>query len=178
MVMDEELTTDQIISKQLAHNAISGEDDQQVLKELWNDIKDVDQKIRSGIRDNDFDNIKFRGVKMDDVALDFEFKTVKLVFLYSGMEKFDNVLKELEDCDRAYLADKKDFDKFAKTLRDLSKLEDIRNIASLMGRFCDIVKDHIKVRKEEEKANPQPKKDGKAKRNDPRAGITPNIDNI
>ena len=44
LVAEEDMTEDQIKSKQLAHNALAGADDPQVLREIYESISDLDEK--------------------------------------------------------------------------------------------------------------------------------------
>lgn len=45
MYTDKEMTKSEQIAVQLSHNAIVGQDDPAILKELWSEINDVDLKI-------------------------------------------------------------------------------------------------------------------------------------
>lgn len=144
LVMEEDLTYDEIVAKQLAHNAIAGEDDKQVLKELYESIRDVDERIKSGVRDIDFKDGRFRNVKVDDIALDFEFRTLKVIFLSHQINKFDAVINEIQADDKVYLAPMEEFEKLSATIREVSGREDIRNAASILDRMCEIVKNYYK----------------------------------
>jgi hypothetical protein len=121
MVFDMELTDDQIVSKQLAHNAIVGESDPQVLKQLFEGIKDLDQKIASGVRDSDFDKMKFRAIAADDISVDYEFRTVKLMFLPVQLDKFDKVIAQMLEHEQVLVAKMEEFEPFAKALREVSE---------------------------------------------------------
>ena len=57
LATERELSNDEIISKQLSHNALSGYDDSQMLKALYDDIKSIDMKTRAGLRNTDFENV-------------------------------------------------------------------------------------------------------------------------
>jgi len=49
LLIDEPLSKERQIAIQLSHNAISGQDDEQILKELWSEIKDLEASIYSGL---------------------------------------------------------------------------------------------------------------------------------
>ncbi len=55
MVTDEPMDEDKRIAFQLAHNAIEGEDDPAILRELYEKISNVDDKIYSGLDDKTLD---------------------------------------------------------------------------------------------------------------------------
>lgn len=136
------LTEDAIKSKQLAHNALAGEDDPQVLKEIFESIIDLDQKVRAGVRANNLDGTKLRSVSTDDIKIEFDYKCIKIMFLNSQATKFERVINEVEETDKVYLADNEGFDKFTATIREISKREDIRAIGSILDRMCTIVSEY------------------------------------
>lgn len=143
LATEDELTEDEIISKQLSHNSLSGEDDQQVLKDLFDSIRSIDEKTRSGIRVSDFDKNKFRPVPAEEVSVDFEFEAIKFMFLPYQVENFEAVCEQIYAHEKVYVADKlSEFDKLTDTLRRVSKNENIRNVASIIGRMCEIVQQH------------------------------------
>lgn len=92
----------------------------------------------------DIDKEKFKNVSIDDVSLDFEFRTIRVVFLSSQFDKFEDVLKQLSKDETVFLADNDKFEQFAETLRKLSKRENIRNISSLLSRMVELTEKHLK----------------------------------
>ena len=51
MVLGDEKDADEQLAIQLSHNAIAGQDDLVILKELWESIKDVQAKVMpAGLR--------------------------------------------------------------------------------------------------------------------------------
>lgn len=143
LATEEELSEDDIISKQLSHNALSGQDDTQVLRELWDEIRNIDAKTRSGIRESDFDKTKFRPVPAEEVSVDYEFECIKFMFLPSQVENFERVCEHIFANDKVYVMDKlTEFETVTATLRNVSKNENIRNVASILGRMCEIVNAH------------------------------------
>lgn len=146
LATQDDLSNDEIVAKQLAHNALSGSDDKQVLQELFDAITSVDEKTRSGIRSTDFDKQKFRGISADDVKVDYEFKLLKVIFLSSQMINFEDVVKEITSHEEVCIAGIQEFENVAQTLRSVSKKENIRNIASILNKMCDIVKDYYKAK--------------------------------
>ena len=111
LVTTEQLSREQIVSKQLAHNALSGTSDKQVLKELFKEIKDVDLKIQSGIKESDLDPGEFKNVQIDDIQLDFDFHCIKLLFLKSQKRKFEDAIAHIESDDTVLVAEYKEFEK-------------------------------------------------------------------
>lgn len=144
-----EMTEDQITSAQLAHNALVGSSDDQVLRKMWDSIQAADEKIRSGVRIDDFKGEKFKAVRADEISLDFDVKTIKIMFLRSGLDTFEEVLTELAAVDKAYIAPMAEFDKVAETIRAVSKSENVRNAAGILTRMCEICEQYIAAKKSE-----------------------------
>ncbi len=138
MSINDELTNDQIVSKQLAHNALDGYDNNEVLSELYNEIQDINEKIASGLSDMDV-KIEAPSIGNDDIAVGFDFEFLNIMFIEKQSKHFDEVLSLIEPEAKLYLADYKDFDRVKNTIQEISKRDDIRNIAAIMARMLDIV---------------------------------------
>ena len=163
MVIDEELSDAQIKSKQLAHNALSGFDDKQLLKELFDEIDDIDQKIKTGLQTGELIE-KFSKVGLEDVSFDFEFKTIRVLFLESQFDKFEKICDLIDEKEKVMVADYESFNSIATAIRRASKHEDVRNVAAIFMKMGEIVNVYYrqleKKLKEEAK---QAKQNGKAK---------------
>lgn len=143
LAQEDDLNDDAVKAKQLAHNALVGNSDPQVLKEIYDSIRDIDYKIRSGVREEQMDKDRYKNVQVDDLSIDFEFKTVKFMFLSHQLDKLDEVAEQINSTDAVRIAPLDQFDKFTETIRELSKAENVRNIGSLIERMCEIVSDHV-----------------------------------
>lgn len=94
IVVKSPLSQDQKIGLQLSHNSITGKDDPNLLKALYDSIGDLDYKMYSGISDEMF--------KVDDLTLSaMTFETPKeeeviLHFLQGDKEVFIDALKKIE----------------------------------------------------------------------------------
>lgn len=141
--IDEELTRDQIRAKQLAHNALSGYDDHATLAEIYAEIEDINAKLESGIFDKDLD-FEMPSVRADDLQLDFDYEILQVLFLPKYKEKFEEVLKRLENDAEVYLADKADFERMKNEMITISKSENIRNVSAIMAKMVDIVGEYYR----------------------------------
>ena len=94
IVIKSALTHDQKIAIQLSHNSITGKDDPNLLKALYDSINDLDFKMYSGITDEMF--------KIDDLTLAaMTFETPKeeeviLHFLQGDKEVFADALEKIQ----------------------------------------------------------------------------------
>jgi len=152
IVIEEDLSKDKILAKQLAHNALQGQDDTSVLKQIYGAISDLNERIKSGITDQELEAIK-ESVKSDGVEYDIETEVMNLVFLPKGKEKFDNAISLLDKDAPVYVADRELFDKFKKALQAVSKWEDIRNLSAIVLRMSEIIIDFYKG--DEKRKNPE-----------------------
>ena len=66
MVVGDEKDADERLAIQLSHNAIAGQDDLVILKELWESIKDVQARVYAGL---DSDTVKaLQGIQFSAIS--------------------------------------------------------------------------------------------------------------
>ena len=160
LVEEGDLTRSQVVSKQLAHNALTGSDDQSILQELYLEIEDIEEKIRSGITDQEIkiDNVQ---VKVDDLMLDLEYENIHMLFLPKSFEKFEEMIDNLEEDSKVYIADKKEWEGFKDIMQKTSKQFDVRNVSAIMVKLVEVMKDYYKknpVVEKEDKPKEEKKK--------------------
>lgn len=155
IVIERDMTEDEITSKQLSHNALSGYDNKDILNELYDSIEDFEQRLKSGLTDME--------LKMDEptiglvnIDVDFSFEPIYIMFMRQGVENFEELIDSLEPDAKKYLANMTEFNKFAKTVQAVSKYKDIRNIAGIVSMICDLAKERLNELKEEDAQNEQP----------------------
>lgn len=138
IVIKSKLTQDQKTALQLSHNSITGKDDPNLLKALYDSIENLDFKMYSGITDEMF--------KVDDLTLAaMSFETPKeqeviLHFLQGDEEVFCDALKKIEKKAKKLhlIADISDFDslfnvvfKVKSDLNILNTTEAVRAVVRL-----------------------------------------------
>ncbi|MDR1460008.1 MAG: ParB/RepB/Spo0J family partition protein [Bacteroidales bacterium] len=136
---------DELIAKQLSHNSLVGKDDKIILFELFNEIRNIQQKISSGIS-NEIEKIQY-------TSLNFHlgnFRQFILLFSCGENERFDDLMTELgknvtiKQDTIVRIVDNNCFDKFADNLRKIKKAENIKNNAVGFTRMMEIVENYIK----------------------------------
>lgn len=140
MAFTDELKDDFVRAKQLAHNSIQGKDDTQKLKEIYDLIGDVEAKIQAAIDDIDLAT-KYECAGFKNITLPIDFEMVNLVFLPHQKAQFDDVMKLLtaESGEDVKVVDLESFAKFKAACRTVAKVENIRNVTTIMDRMCEIV---------------------------------------
>lgn len=150
MVTEDELSNDQQIGIQLSHNAIAGQDDPAILRELYEQIKDVDYKLYVGFDD---EMLKL----LDEVKLgtmneaNLTFRTVSITLLPEEVEYVTRCWEEAKHvivADKIYLGSMKQYDKLLDSLEHAGKAHRIMNVATQLLVILDIFRRNIGQLKE------------------------------
>ena len=143
------LSRDQIIAKQLAHNNIDGIIDKQLTAALFSEIKDIDSQIEAFVNPKDFDLPEPANIKIEDMALGIKFKTISFFFLPSQLEKFDAVETLIsKDTNMVGIAPLEYYEKLRDTIRKVKDIEDIRSIGMIISKMCDIALEYYENKEE------------------------------
>lgn len=126
------LTRSQIVAKQLAHNAISGFDDDSTLREIVKMITDVDDMIESFVGKDIMEEPLEQYDKMLSPAIQLDFKNVTFSFLPHQVQDMDVLIKNLETTAPEIIgvAAYEQCKGFVETLSRYQKFTDIRNIGA------------------------------------------------
>lgn len=132
LVLVAEVTSDeQVISKQLAHNALVGKDDPVILAELFESIQDVQMRLATGLSD--------AVSKISYPSLNFKLgatRQVLLMFVPEDVAELHNRLDELEEHLRALaipaqadvvVVQHSLWDRFADAMRIVKKRDNIKS---------------------------------------------------
>jgi hypothetical protein len=123
------LSNSEIRAKQLAHNSIAGASDPEIVRELFQQIDDLDARIESFIDPNAFDELP-KAVSFDMIDIDplADSKTVTVVFLPTQLKDFSTAVEFLaEQPDEVYLAARDSFDGFREAVQKVR--EDLEVVA-------------------------------------------------
>ncbi len=126
------LSRSQIAAKQLAHNAISGFDDDSTLREIVKMITDVDDMIESFVGKDIMEEPLEAYDKMLSPAIQFDFKNVTFSFLPHQVQDMDVLIKSLETTasEIVGVASYEQCKRFVETLSRYQKFTDIRNVGA------------------------------------------------
>jgi len=115
------LTRSKAASKQLAHNAISGFDDESTLREIVKLMDNVDDMMESYI------------------GKEFDFKTIAFAFLPNQIRDLDALMKNLNgSCAEIIgVAAYEQCEKFVETLDKYQQFTDIRNVGAAVHSMID-----------------------------------------
>lgn len=150
---DAGLSRSEQIAVQLAHNAVVGADNKQVLRELWEEILEMEFKQYSGLDESLLETV-------DASALDrlrvqpLPLEMVQLLFLPHETERVAEVIDALgkwspEDGGLRFAARLEDFDRFFSVLLKCKEAEGIVNSATAVLRMMEIVEDYLTSKTEQ-----------------------------
>jgi len=152
---DRELSHAQQVAIQLAHNAIVGQDDLAILRELYDEINDVALKEYSGLDD------VLLG-RMEPPSLDplsekgLEYRVVSIAFLPDEVERAETLFtRALEQAsgDATWVNRYGDYDRFLDALTAAKSAAGVKNTATAFGLLLDLAEKHL-----DEIPRPAPKK--------------------
>lgn len=139
------LSRSQIAAKQLAHNAISGFDDDSTLREIVKMITDVDDMIESFVGKDIMEEPLEQYEKMLSPAIQFDFKNVTFSFLPHQVQDMDVLVKNLETTAPEIIgvAPYEQCKSFVETLSRYQKFTDIRNVGAAIHSMVQNANERI-----------------------------------
>jgi hypothetical protein len=152
---DRELSHAQQVAIQLSHNAIAGQDDLAILRELYEEINDVVLKEYSGLDDvvlgrlnpPELDPLSEKGL---------EYRIVSIAFLPEEVERAEKLFAKIMEQatgDRTWINRRADYDRMLDALTVAKEAAGVKNTATAFGLLLDLVEKHF-----DEIPRPQPKK--------------------
>jgi hypothetical protein len=135
------LSRSQIVAKQLAHNALSGKDDDGILAQLFQEIDSIDGRLESGLDPVILDMLNMDPVSLQGVSVDFSTRLITFAFLPTQLEDFDTLAARVGKVDTVGAIDIETFDEFRDAVERVGKVEDIRSIGAIVSRMVDAAHD-------------------------------------
>jgi hypothetical protein len=151
MVITEELTEDRLVAIQLSHNALVGEDDPNMLQELWASLATLEQ-MYSGLTEDSFGGIE----DLDLEALRIgppTYVELLLAFLPEDYEefqaRFDVVRAHAEKSKPRLMSRFAEYEAFFSTLLRVKDVQDITNDAVALGVMAELAEAQLDRMEEE-----------------------------
>ena len=129
---------EEIVAKQLAHNRLSGFDDDATLKQLFASLNDPSLILESGLADD------LMVLPHVDLAvgitpmLDMDWKVITLTFLPHQLENFNTLIDMMPSSDMVGLAPLSDYQLFIDALIKWGRYKDVRNVGTALALLADI----------------------------------------
>lgn len=138
IVILEEIGLSRKISIQLSHNALVGEDDQQILASLWARIEDIKAKCYAGLSSETLGELQ--QIKLLNFSTP-QPRTKQVTFAFTETEfgLVEEIMAELGriPADRVYLANADQFAAFFQRLLAVKKSDNIKNGSLAMLRLLE-----------------------------------------
>lgn len=145
MCCDDPLEADRAMAIQLSHNALVGEDDPAIVKELYEEIDDIDWRAFAGLDDATLDLLEqVKPVSLAETSLDF--RTISLMFLPHELPEVQAAFDEARDLvhgDETWLMSMGDFDALMETLSTVGGAYKIKNQALALTLLLRIALAHL-----------------------------------
>lgn len=157
LAFNEPLTRARLRGTQLAHNAINGRDDAQVLAELYASIDDVAEKVASGVTEDDI-AAALKQVRVDEVVVEPDYEVLQVVFLASAKRSFDDVVGLLNTpfgVGEVAAEALPHFDNFRAAVRKVSEEANVRNLAGIFLKLGHFARSFIELKELAEKEAPE-----------------------
>ena len=162
-----DLTRSQIIAKQLAHNALVGHDDNDLLKQLVAQLTSVDDLLESGLGEDFVPTPEKFKVTLFSPHADYRWQTATFVFLSHQLTEFQELLKSLKpEAKVVCLACEAQFQPFMKAVAEFGKERNILSAATAIAELTRIATEEALELKEQREAG-QAASDGKAPKTGP-----------
>ncbi|MCL6442557.1 MAG: ParB/RepB/Spo0J family partition protein [Alicyclobacillus sp.] len=144
MYTDRSLTRDEEIAIQLSHNALVGEDDPVILRELYNEIEDLSLKYYSGLDDKVLEQLEKVSVPgLTEAHIDF--LSISFLFLPDELDRLRDVLERAkgEITSDTFLARMAEYDRTLDALSKAKASYNVINSATAMMLVLDVFERHI-----------------------------------
>ncbi len=163
LVVDREMSRDEEVAVQLSHNAIVGQDDMAILRELYDEINDVVLKEYSGIDDvllgravpPELDPLSEKGL---------EYKVVSISFLPDEVDRMEGAFKamlEKAEGEKTWVNRHAEYDRMLDDLTVVREKAGVKNTATALMMLLDIAERHMdEIPEKPEKKSKSSKKKG------------------
>jgi len=143
MVFNEALSDSEVKAKQLAHNALAGVDDPQLVKEIYEAIQDIQAKMASGITEDEMAEME-KQVSVDNVMLQVDFEVVNIMFFPEHKKTFERMLGLLtaDTGENIFISEIDTFQEFKEAIMSVSKNNNVRNLSTVMNKMSNIIKEY------------------------------------
>jgi hypothetical protein len=143
IVIPKTLDGGDLVARQLSHNALVGQDDKQILAELWRDIGDLEHRLYSGLDSEliaELEKIAFSGFTPEQIRTE----QISLWFLPEEVEHIDALIarcQEVVSTGPVYMAPLSRFEKLFNALVAVKKAQNLKNTAVALMLLIDRLED-------------------------------------
>ncbi len=145
-----ELSRDAIKAKQLAHNSLQGQDNEDLVRQIFESIQDVDARIEAFIEPDLSDLAESAKLAAKSLEVMFDSKVATIMFLPAQFDVFKQALGLLTDeTDELFLATRDEYETMVAATAKVSEAYEITSTPTLFAKMAEIVIEHAEQKLEE-----------------------------
>lgn len=145
MVTDDKLNDQQKMAIQLSHNQIAGQDDPEILKQIYEKITDIDMKVYTGLDDKTLDlMLKESASSFSEASLEYE--TIMITFLPDELKKAKEVIDLVNyksGKGEKWFARYKEYDRWLDGIEEAGASYGVKNVATSLDIVLSIFERHL-----------------------------------
>jgi len=139
-----EMSASQVASKQIAHNALVGQTDADVLSELLKAVSDnVDDLLRTGLSEAELPHVGKLDVPLDVPRGNFDFRTISFTFLPHQFDAFKAVVDSLPPSDMVGVASMEQYEAFTKAVSEYIRVKDVRHVGTVLSILTRLAEEAV-----------------------------------
>lgn len=145
MVVLDRQSLAEIRARQMSHNAVEGQDDLAVLRQMWDDIEDIDWREYVGLDDKTLDLL----AKVDLASIgeaNLDYLTTSIIFLPHEIDRaralFAAAAEKMRD-DETWIAEYAEWDRLVDALESIRGAHNVKNTAAAFTVMLDVFEAHL-----------------------------------
>lgn len=136
------LSPQEKLAIQLSHNAISGQDNIQLLQELFGEIEDLDLKMYSGLTDDMFVDQASDIGRFYAEPIDYSY--LLMAFLPEDLERIKKIIDDFPEVDYGLIASKgKEYDELIEAFTHIEASTTLKSASEKLLIILDIFSKHV-----------------------------------
>ncbi len=151
------MTRSEVVAKQIAHNELHGEPDEEILARLIKEIESVDDLLTTGLDEDMLPTLR----EAEDTSLnlprvEFDWRMLTLMFLPEQLEDVKEALSLIEKgTDTVGIAPVALFEPFSKALLEFGRAKNIRSLSASILVLTEIARREVEAARRAEAAAPR-----------------------
>lgn len=148
---ESELSKDEIIAIQLSHNSLHGQDNQSILKKLFEQIQSIDFKKFAHINIDEVAPISTDGISIFAMKENFVFTIVLYPNSFENLDElYGDIREQAKKCDALVLASQEDNEKLLlKLQQEIGSQYNIKSPAITFAKLLQLARERLTEIKEE-----------------------------
>lgn len=139
------LDRSQTAAKQLAHNSIDGQDDPEILKLIYDEIKNIDDMLESFIDPVELGKeLEKKPYDLSSMQLDLPWKTFVLTVLPEQLDRLNQLIEQIpKTANGVGVISAEVFEKFVATMIELGRTDNIKMCGAICSRMVEITNKYL-----------------------------------